>query len=69
MRWREGAFVVPLKHEVRIDLCQPHAQRCVIRGREMDGWLRVDPAGVKMLRDLTRWVAIGVGYARQLLPK
>jgi hypothetical protein len=35
----------------------------------MDGWLRVEAAGVRTLRDLTRWVAIGVGYARRLPPK
>ena len=46
-----------------------HAQRFVMRGREMDGWLRIDPDGVKTKRDLARWVALGVGYARSLPPK
>jgi hypothetical protein len=46
-----------------------HAQRFVMRGREMDGWLRIDAEGVKTRRDLARWVAVGVGYARSLPPK
>jgi hypothetical protein len=37
-----------------------------MRGREMDGWLRIDPAGVSSDRDLERWVAVGCDYARSL---
>jgi hypothetical protein len=40
-----------------------------MQGREMDGWLRLDPAGVATDADLGRWVAIGVAYARSLPPK
>ena len=47
----------------------PHARRFVMRGREMDGWLRVDAAGVTTKRHLQRWVARGVAYARSLPPK
>ncbi len=46
-----------------------HAQPFVMRGRAMDGWLRVEPEGVKSERDLERWVARGVAYARTLEPK
>ena len=46
-----------------------HAARFQMRGREMDGWLRVDPDGVKTKRDLDRWVQVGVDYARSLPPK
>jgi hypothetical protein len=38
-----------------------------MRGRVMDGWLRID--GVPESSDLARWVAIGVAYARSLPPK
>ena len=31
-----------------------HAQRFVMRGRELDGWLRVDSEGVKSKRDLVQ---------------
>jgi hypothetical protein len=40
-----------------------------MRGREMDGWLRVDDDGVKTKRGLEPWVRIGVGYAKALPPK
>jgi TfoX N-terminal domain len=48
---------------------KPHAERFAMRGREMDGWLRVDAAGLEGERDLEQWVSLGVAYARQLPPK
>ena len=50
-------------------LAEPHAEPFVMRGRPMDGWLRVDPAGLANDEALRRWVAAGVGYARTLPPK
>jgi hypothetical protein len=50
-------------------IAKPHASRMVMRGREMDGWLRVDDEGIKTKRQLERWVERGVGYARSLAPK
>jgi TfoX/Sxy family transcriptional regulator of competence genes len=50
-------------------LRENHAQPFEMRGRPMDGWLRVDAAGVATEQDLERWAAIGVGYARSLPPK
>ena len=41
----------------------------VIRGREMAGWLRVDPDGVRTKRQLAPWVKRGVDHARSLPPK
>ena len=43
-----------------------HAARFQMRGREMDGWLRVAPEGLGAQRDLERWVAVGAAYARSL---
>ena len=40
-----------------------------MRGRAMDGWLRVDAEGVRTKRQLERWVARGVAYARSLPAK
>jgi hypothetical protein len=40
-----------------------------MRGREMDGWLRVDVEGLRTKRQLETWVARGVKYARSLPPK
>jgi TfoX/Sxy family transcriptional regulator of competence genes len=50
-------------------LSKPHAGPFEMRGRVMDGWLRVDAEGVRTKRQLERWVAGGVGYARSLPPK
>jgi hypothetical protein len=48
---------------------EPHTDRFVMRGREMDGWLRVEPEGVEADADLARWIEIGVRYASSLPPK
>ena len=48
---------------------KPHARRFEMRGREMQGWLRVDADGVRTKRQLEPWVKRGVGYARSLPPK
>jgi hypothetical protein len=48
---------------------EPHVQRFVMRGREMNGWLRVGTEAVKTDEQLRRWVALGVRYARALPPK
>jgi TfoX N-terminal domain len=50
-------------------LAKPHAAPFEMRGRVMDGWLRVDPEGVKTKRELQRWVSRSVSYARSLPPK
>ncbi|HWD74717.1 MAG TPA: TfoX/Sxy family protein [Solirubrobacteraceae bacterium] len=50
-------------------LAKPHAAPFVMRGRAMDGWLRVAPEGVGTKRQLERWVARGVAYARSLPAK
>ena len=47
-------------------LQRPHASPFQMRGRVMQGWLRVDPEGVRTKRQLERWVARGVAYARSL---
>ena len=50
-------------------LAKPHAGPFQMRGRVMEGWLRVDPEGVRSKGQLARWVARGVAYARSLPPK
>src|SRR5439155_22918522 len=50
-------------------LSEPHAQPFEMRGRTMQGWLRVDPEGLGTKRELQRWVARGVAYARSLPSK
>jgi TfoX/Sxy family transcriptional regulator of competence genes len=48
---------------------KPHARRFEMRGRAMEGWLRVDDDGLKTKRQLEPWVKKGVAYARSLPPK
>jgi TfoX/Sxy family transcriptional regulator of competence genes len=48
---------------------KPHCERMVMRGREMDGWLRVASEGVRTKRQLEPWVKRGIGYARSLPAK
>ena len=45
---------------------EPHVGRFVMRGRPMDGWLRVDAEAVEEDVALERWVNHGVTYARSL---
>jgi TfoX N-terminal domain len=46
-----------------------HVRPFEMRGRPMDGWLRVEVEGVRTKRQLETWVARGVAYARSLPPK
>jgi TfoX/Sxy family transcriptional regulator of competence genes len=48
---------------------KPHAARFEMRGRAMDGWLRIDSEAVRTKRELRRWVDVGVKYARSLPAK
>ena len=43
--------------------------RFEMRGREMDGWLRVGAGAVATEPELERWVAVGVAYAQTLPPR
>jgi len=61
---------------VRIDpeetdalVAKPHARPFEMRGRAMQGWLRVDDADVRTKRQLEKWVKIGTAYARSLPAK
>jgi hypothetical protein len=55
--------------QTEVLVTHPHVQRFEMRGREMDGWLRVDPAAVDTEDALRDWVSRGVAYARSLPPK
>jgi TfoX/Sxy family transcriptional regulator of competence genes len=50
-------------------LAKPHAQPFEMRGRVMDGWVRVEAEGLQTKRQLERWVTRGVAHARSLPPK
>src|SRR5258708_23540942 len=46
-----------------------HVRPFEMRGRPMDGWLRVEAEGVRTKRQLEAWGARAVAYARSLPPK
>jgi hypothetical protein len=46
-----------------------HVRPFEMRGRPLDGWLRVEVEGVRTKRQLETWVARGVAHARSLPPK
>ncbi len=61
---------------VRVDPAQSdtlvattNARLMEMRGRQMQGWLRVDAEGVRTESDLARWVNVGATYARSLPAK
>ena len=67
---RQGGLLLrvdPAQTETLV--ADPRASRFVMRGREMDGWLRVDLDAQATDDELSRWVEHGVGYVRSLPPK
>jgi len=61
---------------VRVDPAQSdtlvattNARLMEMRGRSMQGWLRVDSEDVRTKRELAKWVALGTTYARSLPAK
>jgi hypothetical protein len=50
-------------------VAEPDAGRFEMRGREMDGWLRIDPPAIRTDQGLRRWVQVGLDYARSLPAK
>jgi hypothetical protein len=67
---REGGLLLRVDPARTDDLlAEPRARRFLMRGREMDGWLRIDIDAEADDGELGRWVGYGVGYARSLPPK
>ena len=66
----QGGLIVRVDPEDTDALvAKPHAQPFEMRGRAMQGWLRVDEEGLRTKRALEPWVRRGVAYARLLPPK
>jgi TfoX/Sxy family transcriptional regulator of competence genes len=64
-----GLLLHVAPEETEALLAKPHAAPFEMRGRTMEGWLRVETEGVKTKQQLERWVQRGVSYARSLPPK
>jgi len=61
---------------VRVDPAQSdmlvattNARLMEMRGRSMQGWLRVDPQDLRTKRQLAKWVELGTAYASSLPAK
>src|SRR5436190_23884405 len=66
----QGGLLVRVEPEESDALLRkPHARLMEMRGRTMQGWLRIDDEGVRTKRQLEPWVKRGVAYARSLPPK
>jgi TfoX/Sxy family transcriptional regulator of competence genes len=59
--------VDPAKSDALI--AKTHAEVAVMGGREMQGWLRVDPAHLRTKQQLAKWVTLGTTYAGSLPAK
>ncbi len=67
---REGGILVrvdPSKADALV--ARAHARFAVMRGRPMDGWLRVAPEHLRTKRQLAKWVERGVTSAGSLPAK
>lgn len=67
---RQGGLLLrcdPARSEQLV--AQPHVERMVMQGREMNGWLHVHPEALVDDESLRRWVAEGVTYVHTLPPK
>lgn len=66
----EGGILVRVDPEKSDALvATTNARAMEMRGRQMRGWLRVNPEDIGTKRELARWVALGTTYARSLPPK
>jgi TfoX/Sxy family transcriptional regulator of competence genes len=66
----QGGLMVRVDREDTDALvAEPHAGPMVMRGKPLQGWLRVDEEGLGTEPELEAWVTRGVSYARSLPPK
>ena len=64
-----GLMVRVAPEETDALLEEPGAGPFEMRGRPLEGWLRVGGEGLGTDRELAAWVARGVAHARSLPPK
>jgi hypothetical protein len=66
----QGGLMVRVDPSQSADLvANTSARPMEMRGRPMQGWLRVDTEDVSTKRQLVKWVNMGVAYARSLPAK
>ncbi|MDQ4503066.1 TfoX/Sxy family protein [Sinomonas sp. ASV322] len=65
-----GGMLLRAEPEASDELCATTGvERAVMRGKAMDGWLRVADEAIDTDEDLERWVQVGIDYASSLPPK
>ena len=66
----QGGVLVRVDPEQSEELVATSGARPMeMRGREMRGWLRVEPDDVRTEQELAKWVERGAAYARSLPAK
>ncbi len=67
---RTGGLLVRIDpSQTEAALRRPHTARMQMGGRTMDGWIVIEPDGLKTKRQLAAWVKRGVEFAKTLPPK
>src|ERR1700735_5693998 len=67
---REGRIMLRVDPaETDALLAKPFCRPFQMRGKPIDGWLRVDAEGIATKRQLERWVMRGVAYALAQPPR
>ena len=67
---RDGGVLLSVdRADTAAMLRKPHTRPMVMRGRELDGWLLVDPEGIRTRRQLAAWVKRSLDHVRRLPPK
>ena len=64
-----GVMVRVDPHQSDRLVASTNARRVVMRGRAMQGWLRVGAEQVRTKPQLAKWVRLGSSYARSLPKK
>lgn len=66
----QGGILLRVEPARTADLVtEPFVERFSMRGRRMDGWVKVDAQAVPTEDALRSWVSRGVAHARSLPPK
>jgi TfoX/Sxy family transcriptional regulator of competence genes len=67
---REGGIMVRVdRNATDALLAKPFSRPFEMRGKPIDGWLRVDADGLRTKRQLERWVMRGIDHARREPPR
>jgi hypothetical protein len=66
---KRGLLVRVGKEAHAAALARPHARAMEMRGREMQGYIVVDPAGTASDKDLNGWLTLALDFVGKLPPK